>query len=85
MAGNSAIKEQIQRELNHLPAESLAEIVHFIDYLKFKIGHMEGKGAKIVKLGGLWKDIPFDVTDKDIRTVREELARMMEHRVRELK
>lgn len=84
MTGKSVIKEQIQRELQHLPPDSLAEVVHFIDYLKFRIGHTRSEGAKVVKLGGLWKDIPFDVTDEDIRTVRKEFTRMVECRVREL-
>ncbi len=36
---------------------------------------------RIVRLEGLWKDIPFDVSDEDIREVRRELSEAIKRRV----
>jgi len=35
---------------------------------------------RVVQLGGLWKDVPFDVGAKDIRQVRQELSEALERR-----
>jgi len=34
----------------------------------------------VVRLEGLWKDIPFDVSDEDIREVRRELSEAIRRR-----
>jgi len=35
---------------------------------------------KVIKLEGLWKDLSFDINDKDIRQVRHELTEQLAKR-----
>jgi hypothetical protein len=35
---------------------------------------------RVVQLGGLWKDMPFDVSSDDIRQVRRELSETLQRR-----
>ena len=39
---------------------------------------------RVVQLGGLWKDVPFDVSSKDLREVRRELSEALECRAERL-
>ena len=39
---------------------------------------------KIAKLEGLWKDLPFDIKDEDIRQARHELTEQLEKRQEKL-
>ena len=66
------VKERIYQTLDELPEESLIEIVRFIDFLKFK--HKAESAKPIIALGGLWKGINFDVTDKDVRALRQRIS-----------
>lgn len=35
---------------------------------------------RVVRLGGLWKDIPFDISPEDLRQVRRELFEALKRR-----
>lgn len=39
---------------------------------------------RAVQLGGLWKDVPFDVSSQDIREVRRELSEALQRRSEKL-
>lgn len=39
---------------------------------------------RVVQLGGLWKDVPFDVSAEDIRQVRRELSEGLKRRATRL-
>lgn len=57
-----------------------------IEEIKRKLWGTPGaeRPTRIVQLGGLWKDVPFDVSTKDIRQVRRELSEGMKRRVERL-
>ncbi|MFB0534420.1 MAG: DUF2281 domain-containing protein [Anaerolineae bacterium] len=75
---SAATKEQILQALDELPEESLAEVSQFLEYLNFK-AKKSSSTKRVVKLGGLWEDVPFDVTDDEVR----ELRRAVTHRLLE--
>lgn len=63
-------KQKIYKALETLPADALVEVERVVVNLQHKIG------TKLpLRLGGLWKDIPFDVTNKDVRNLRRHLSR----------
>jgi hypothetical protein len=68
------VRHEVHQAIETLPAEMLAELIHYIDYLKFKASHGESEELEVVRLGGLWKDVPFDLTDDDIRQARREFT-----------
>ena len=76
---STATKERILQALNELPEESLVEVSQFLDYLNFKAKKSPASSKQVVKLGGLWEDVPFDVTDDEVR----ELRRAVTHRLLE--
>jgi hypothetical protein len=42
-----------------------------------------GRAARnIIKLEGLWKRVPFDITDEDVREARQELGQQIATRAR---
>jgi hypothetical protein len=65
-------KPDLEKTIEALPPVAQKELVDFIGYLQYK--HQLGAPAKVVKLGGLWADISFDVTDEDIRTLRQKVT-----------
>jgi hypothetical protein len=76
---STATKEQILQTLDELPEESLVEVSQFLDFLKFKAKKPSVSLKRIVKLGSLWEDVPFDVTDGEVRALR----RAVTHRLLE--
>jgi hypothetical protein len=68
----SPIKHQVYQTIEKLPARGLEDLVEFLDYLSFryKVAHSESN----VALGGLWKDVNFDVTDDEIRALRQQVT-----------
>lgn len=74
---STATKEQILQTLDELPEESLIEVSQFLDYLKFKAMKSPLSPKRVVKPGGLWEDIPFDVTDDEVRELRRAVTRRL--------
>jgi hypothetical protein len=74
---STATKEQILQILDELPEESLAEVSQFLDFLKFKAGKSPALPKRVVKLGGLWEDVPFDVTDDEVRALRRAVTQRL--------
>ena len=72
----------ILETINELSPEALAELQLFLDFLCFKEQPkaFEKSSRNIVKLEGLWKDLPFDITDDDIRQVRREFTLSIQKR-----
>jgi hypothetical protein len=79
---SETIKQQIYAAVETLPAERLSELVEYIDYLQFKTSHPAPEQLEVVQLGGLWEDIPFDLTDDDVRKARREFTRRLERRAK---
>ena len=65
--------------IDELPSESLEELVHFLDFLKFKYQAQQSK--KVVALGGLWKHLDFDVTDAEVRALRQRVTAQLLRKV----
>jgi hypothetical protein len=62
-----------------LPPESLGEVSHFLDSLKFK--YQVGRSPEVVALGGLWKDLSFDVSDAEVRALRQRISQAILRKV----
>lgn len=76
MNSAQAVRQQVYQALDELPPEGLEELARFLDFLRFK--HRVGK-PRVVALGGLWKGLDLDVSDEDIRALRQRVtARMLE-------
>ncbi len=75
----TAVKQQVYQAINELPPRGIAELLQFLDYLKYK--HKAGPERKVVPLKGLWANIPFDVTDQDIRHLRRQISAQLLRKV----
>lgn len=70
------VRQQVHQILEELPPESLEELAHFLDFLRFKYG--AGK-PRVVALGGLWEGLDLAVEDEEVRALRQQVtARTME-------
>lgn len=72
MLAAQSIKQKVDETVAKLPPGSLWELSTFLDFLAFK--YHVGDSRPVVVLGGLWKDVPLDVTDEDVRALRRELS-----------
>lgn len=65
-------RQRIYTIVDELPPSGLEELSLFLDYLKFK--HEVRRPERIVALGGLWKDVDFDVSEEDVRNLRQRVT-----------
>ena len=72
MLAKQTIKRKVYQTVEKLPPGSFEELSSFLDFLAFKYRVADAK--PIVVLGGLWKDAPFDVTDEDVRALRQDVT-----------
>lgn len=70
---------ELEKTIDALPPTAQKELEEFIGYLQYK--HRLDQSGKVVKLEGLWADIDFDVTDEDIRALRQQVTRQLADRV----
>lgn len=73
-------KQEIHRLVDSLPPERLDVAEALLEHLRHeaRVGVKEGK--RIVRLGGLWKDLGIEITEEDIAEARREMwGRMGEH------
>lgn len=62
-------KQKIYKALEALPPDALAEVARVVN-------HLQQRTTKPpVRLGGLWKDVPLDISNRDIRNLRRHLSR----------
>jgi hypothetical protein len=74
-------KANIMEAIDSLSPKALEELGVFIDFLRFKEQTKAFETTrKIIKLEGLWKDLPFDINDEDIRQARHELTEQLAKR-----
>ncbi len=73
------IKQRITDAVEELPAETLPEVLQFVEFLRSKTAAPRPK--RIVRLRGLWADIPFDIADKDIRRLRRQATEHLDKKV----
>ncbi|MBN1657730.1 MAG: hypothetical protein JXA93_04980 [Anaerolineae bacterium] len=63
---------ELKQAIEALPPSARKELIAFIGYLHYK--HRLVPRGEVVKLGGLWADIDFDVTDDDVRALRQRVT-----------
>ena len=51
-------------------------MAEYLDFLQYKYRVREPR--KVVALGGLWKDLDFDVTDEEVRALRQRVSQHSE-------
>ncbi len=73
MVALTQVKQHISEALEKLPPESLVEVLQFVEFLRYKAAPPHPK--RIVQLYGLWANIPFDVTDDDLRQLRSQATK----------
>jgi hypothetical protein len=79
MSTGEAIKQRVYQGLEGLPPESFDELFHFLDFLKFK--YQVQQPRKVVALGGLWEHLDLDVTDAEVRTLRQRVTAQLLRKV----
>lgn len=67
-------RAEIQKQLSILPQEKLQQVSDFVEFVLFqsKVEH-----KRVVKLGGIWKNLGFEKIDNleaDIRKIRQETS-----------
>lgn len=72
MLAEQTVKQKVYETVAKLPDGSFEELASFLDFLAFKYQVADAKA--IVALGGLWKDAPFDVTNEDVRILRQDVT-----------
>ena len=78
-AQNLGVKQKAYQVIEGLPSESFEELFHFLDFLKFK--YQIQRPRKVVALGGLWKDLDFDVTHAEVRALRRRVTAQLLQKV----
>jgi hypothetical protein len=79
MSTGQAIKQRVYQGLEGLPSEGFEELSYFLDFLKFK--YQVQQPRKVVALGGLWKHLDFDVTDAEVRALRQRVTEQLLRKV----
>lgn len=67
-----AVKQRIYQMLDSLPHQGLEDLSQFLDFLKYK--YQTGTEANVVSLGGIWQEITFDVSDEEVRALRQQVT-----------
>ena len=70
---------ELEQLVRAWPPAARKELLDFVAYLQHK--YSAGEFQKSAKLGGLWAGIPLDVTDEDVRALRQEVTRRLSGRV----
>lgn len=79
MKSVQVVRQQVDQVLDELPPEGLEELARFLDFLRFKHG---AGGRQVVALGGLWRGLDLDVSDEDVRVLRQQVTARALERVR---
>ncbi|HEC84242.1 MAG TPA: hypothetical protein ENI48_03230 [Thioploca sp.] len=61
---------QFYQEIKWLSSQHFAELLQFISFLKYR-DRLETAKQPLV-LEGLWEDISFEVTDEEVRALRQQ-------------
>ncbi len=63
---------QAARIVDKLPPQGLEELGMFLEFLEYK--YQDEPHTSAVALGGMWRELAFDVTDEDVRALRREIT-----------
>lgn len=72
MASATITKQGLHQAIESLPPKSLDELAEFVEYLAHK--YQVSPDRKVVVLGGIWKNVDFDVEDDEIRALRQKVS-----------
>ncbi len=67
-----AIKHKVIKSLGALPPQGLEDLSQYLDFLGYK--YRKEQNDQVLALGGRWRDIPFDVSDEDVRALRRRVS-----------
>jgi hypothetical protein len=67
---------ELESALCNLPPAAHKELLDFLGYLQHKY-RLDGS-RPVVRLGGLWSDLEFDVADDDVRALRQRVTRQVQ-------
>ena len=70
---------ELEKAIDALPAKARKELSEFVRFLRYKYG-IEPRGP-VVQLGGLWAGILFDITDEDVRALRQRVTRQLDRKM----
>ncbi len=73
-----SLRELLSQQLNYLSPSHLLELSSFLGYLKHRDNLSTAKKPSPMTLEGLWKDLPLEVTEEDIRHLRQQLTAKLE-------
>ncbi len=68
-----SIKQRIHQTLEELSPDQLEDLARFLDFLKYR-QESQSEVGRVIALGGMWSDIEFDVTDDDVRLLRQQIT-----------
>ena len=71
---------ELESALRTLPPAAHRELLDFLGYLRYK--YRLDEPLPVVRLGGLWANIEFDITDDDVRALRRQVSRQVQDTVR---
>jgi len=80
--GVQTLQNQLYQEVKNLSSKNMAELLNFVSYIKYRDG-LKSTNRPII-LEGLWEAIPFDVTDEDVRALRQQLTQQTEDKLNAL-
>jgi hypothetical protein len=70
---------ELEQTIRKLPPAARKELIYFVDYLQYK--YQPAPADEVVKLGGLWADINLDVSDDDVRALRQQVTLQLMNKV----
>ncbi len=68
-----SIKQRIHQTLEEFSPDQLEDLARFLDFLKYQ-QESQSEVGRVIALGGMWSDIEFDVTDDDVRRLRQQIT-----------
>ncbi len=70
---------KLEQTIRKLSPAARKELIHFVDYLQYK--YQPDPTDDVVELGGLWADINLDVSDDDVRALRQQVTLQLVNKV----
>jgi hypothetical protein len=70
LESQTLLKQKVEEAIDTLPNAGQAELLSFLDYLQHKYNLEEG--SRVVQLGGLWRDLNLEISEEDIRSLRQQ-------------
>ena len=75
MMTDAVLKSKVETILGNLPLDGQEELADYLDFLADKYQIQPKKN--IVALEGIWESAPLDVTDEDVRKLREDASHQL--------